>query len=148
MSVPKSPTNEQVPADLVARPRAERSDRLARMARPKLVAKANEFFETCDGSDASFGAFTNTHSRFVLAVRRQKPVSESLGISFVTCVYLAGPTAWTNMQLRCTSLEDADGALLYEIADRAVGFIVRCDTIIVPTYDLTFAHEWHRQLAD
>jgi hypothetical protein len=118
------------------------------MARPKLVAKANDFFETCDGSDASFGAFTNTHSRFVLAVRRQKPDSESLGISFVTCVYLAGPTAWTKMQLRCTSLEDADGALLYEIADRAVGFVVRCDTIVVPTYDLTFAHEWHRQLAD
>lgn len=111
------------------------------MARPRLIAKVNEFFETCDGSDASFGAFTNTHSRFVLAVRHQEPDGESLGISFVTCLYLAGPTAWTNLQLRCSFVEDADGALLYEVADRAVGFIVRCDTIVVPTHDLTFAHE-------
>lgn len=147
MSLPKSLSNEQMPADLVVRPRAERSARLARMARPRLVAKANEFFETCDGSYASFNAFTDTHTRFVLAIRRQKPESQTLGISFVTCLYLAGPTFWTNTQLRCTSVEDADGALLYEVADRAAGFIVRCDTIVIPTYDLTFAHEWHRQLA-
>lgn len=149
MSLPKPPHNEQavVPADLVVRPRAERLARLARLARPRLVAAANEFFETCDGSDASFGAFTDTHSRFVLAVRRQNRDSESFGVSFVTCLYLAGPTFWSNAQLRCTFLEDADGALLYEVADQAAGFIVRCDTIVVPTYDLTFAHEWHRQPA-
>jgi hypothetical protein len=118
------------------------------MARPRLVARANEFLETCDGSDASFGAFTDTHSRFVLAIRRRQPEGEALGISFVTCLYLAGPISWTNAQLRCTSVEDADGTLLYEVADRAAGFVVRCDSIVVPTYGLTFAHEWDRQLAD
>lgn len=117
------------------------------MARPRLVARANEFFETCDGAHAFFSGFTDTHSRFVLAVRRQSRDSESLGISFVTCLYLAGPTFWSNAQLRCMSFEDADGALLYEVADQAAGFIVRCDAIVVPTYDLTFAHEWNRQLA-
>lgn len=117
-----------------------------RIARLKLVARANEFFETCDGVDASFNAFTETHERFVLAIGKNHQ-SEAFGISFVSCVYLAGPTFWTRVQLRCKSIEDSDGELLYEVTDVAAGFVVRCDTIVIPTYDLTFACEWSRQLA-
>ena len=149
MTVAKPPLDTQAAAPplLVVRPRAERVARLAKMARPKLVARANEFFKTCDGSDATFNGYTETHSRFILAVRPTGRSSESFGISFVTCLYLAGPTFWSNAQLRCKAVEDSDGALLYEIADQAVGFTVRCDTIVVPAYGLTFAHEWSRQLA-
>jgi hypothetical protein len=149
MSVPELTISEQARAtsDLVIRPRAERAARLARLARPKLVASANQFFETCDGAHASFNAFIDTHSRFILAIYRQDRDSESFGISFVTCLYLAGPISWSHAQLRCRSCEDADGTLLYEVADEAVGFVVRCDTIVVPTYDLAFAHEWSRELA-
>lgn len=63
MSLPEqSPAEraEAIPA-LAIRPRPERAERLARMARPKLVARANEFFETCDGANASFNSFTETH---------------------------------------------------------------------------------------
>ncbi len=111
------------------------------MARPKLVARANEFFETCDGADASFNAFTETHGRFILAIRPRSGQRETFGISFVTCLYLAGPTFWSNAQLRCRALKDSEGGLLYEVGDEAAGFVVRCDTIVVPTHDLAFAYE-------
>jgi hypothetical protein len=127
--------------------RPERADRLAKMARPKLVARANEFFETCDGADASFNGFTETHCRFILAIRPRSGQREAFGISFVTCLYLSGPTFWSNAQLRCRSLEDSDGGLMYEVVDEAAGFVVRCDTIVVPTYDLMFAYELPRQFA-
>jgi len=149
MSLPELPPDAQAePTSTPAtRPRPERADRLARIARPKLIARANEFFETCDGADASFNAFTETHGRFVLAIRPRSGQREEFGISFVACLYLAGPTFWSNAQLRCNSLEDSDGGLLYEVADEAAGFVVRCDTIVVPTHDLMFAYEWSRQLA-
>lgn len=117
------------------------------MARPKPVGRANEFFQACDGADASFDAFTETHGRFILAIRPKDHQSEAFGIWFVTCLYLAGPTFWSNAQLRCRSLEESDGGLLYEVADEAAGFVVRCDSIVVPTHGLTFAKEWSRQLA-
>lgn len=137
MSPPESPPYARV--DLAVRPRAERADRLARTTRPKLVGRANDFLEACDGADASFNAFTETHGRFVLGIGKSRQ-REAFGISFVTCVYLAGPTFWTNVQLRCKSIEDSESGLLYEVTDMAAGFVVRCDTIVVPTYDLTFAY--------
>ena len=85
-------------------------------------------------------------SREAGAIQKNRD-KESFGISFVPCTYLAGSTSWSNAQLRCKSLEDDDGTLLYEVTDEAAGFVVRCDTIVVPTYDLTFAREWSRELA-
>lgn len=137
---------EAIPA-LAIRPRPERAERLARMARPKLVARANEFFETCDGANASFNAFTETHGRFVLAIHPTDREHKTFGISFVACLYLAGPTFWNNAQLRCRSLDDPNSGLLYEVADEAARFVVRCDSIVVPTLDLTFAYEWSLDLA-
>lgn len=143
MSDPESPLNEQAQAilGLIVRPRSERAARIARLARPKLIARANEFLETCDGACASFNSFAEAHQRFILAISKKSEPSRAFGISFVTCLYLAGPTSWNNIRLRCTSLEDADGHLLYEISDVAAGFVVRSDSIVIPAYDLTFAYE-------
>ena len=141
-------TKADDPTSLKIRPRSERNARLARIARPRLVDRANKFFETYDGSHASFNAFTETHERFILAIRPEGRPADALGVSFVTCMYLAGPTFWSGMRLRCKSVEDINGALMYEVADLAAGFVVRCATIVSPTHNLTFADEWSRELAD
>lgn len=149
MSNPELQANEQTQAStgLTVRPRPERDLRIARLVRPKLVARANAFFETCDGARASFNGFTNTHQRFTLEISEGHGTKDAFGIWFVTCLYLAGRTSWSDLRLRCTSIDDAGSNLLYEIADVAAGFVVRCDSIVVPTHDLTFAHEWSRKLA-
>lgn len=137
MSILESPSGSQ--EGLVIRPRSERRRRLAMIQQPKLVAKADEFFQSCDGEYASFNAFTETHLRFILKISRTQQ-SEKFGISFAPCLYLAGPTFWSNARLRCKSIEDSEGQILFEVADEAVGFVVRCGAIIVPTFNLTLAY--------
>ncbi len=95
---------------------------------PKTIEAANKFLATLDGANVSFNDFVCSHQRFVLAIA-PIPTGEAFGLSFPSCLFLAGPTAWGNAKLRCKEVF-VDGFSCYETEDQVAGFVVRSASIV------------------
>jgi hypothetical protein len=95
-----------------------------------------EFLKALDGSSVRFNSYHASHDRFILEV---KPANgEAFGVHFAPCLYIAGPTSWENVRLRC-GLVQVDGHFLYETRDEQAGFVVRSASIV--TEEITFGIE-------
>jgi hypothetical protein len=94
----------------------------------RTIEAANEFLAKWDGADVEFNGFTPSHQRFILSVT-PVPIGLPFGISFPTCLYLSGPTSWSNARLRCVEVI-VDGYPCYETSDKAADFVVRSGSIV------------------
>jgi len=88
-------------------------------------------FKKWRGSDASINSYRDDHDRLVIALERPENRHEFVGICFTYCVFISGPTRWKSCDLKCKTIDIADGDAGFEIWDEASGFVLRCVGAIV-----------------
>lgn len=97
----------------------------------KDLDKLNSYFEQWRGSDVYFGQYIYTEDRLIIVFERLENSRERIGISFLQCRYISGPTRWSDGNFECRLHELPEGEIGFETRDAGGGFVLRCAGPIV-----------------
>lgn len=97
----------------------------------RTMEKLAAFLEQWSGSSAAFCDYTESHDRFSIALRRRDGSGDCTAIHFTNCLYICGPTRWTDCELKVKAIEVEEGVIGFEVADVRGGFVTRCGGITV-----------------
>ena len=77
------------------------------------------------GGSARFNAYRGDHDRLHLVLTHPTAQQEPVGLKFLACTYVAGPTSWRAVDLIVREAPLENGSPDYEVRDTAAGFVVR-----------------------
>jgi len=77
------------------------------------------------GGSARFNAYRSDQGRLCLALTHPTARQGPVGLNFLVCTYVAGPTSWHAVDLIVREAPLEDGSPGYEVRDTVAGFVVR-----------------------
>lgn len=97
----------------------------------KDLDKLNTYLGRWRGANASFGSYVDTEDRLIIVFERPENAREYIGICFLQCLFISGPTRWAKCNLKCQFCELEDGNVGFEVRDVGSGFALKCAGPIV-----------------
>lgn len=94
--------------------------------RQRDLIKLNVFFSQWQGASAFMNRYVDDHDRLTIGLTRTGAPAESIGVSFMNCFFISGPTRWNSAQLICEVYGREDGYVGLEVQDARSGFVLRC----------------------
>ena len=93
--------------------------------------KVNAYLAKWIGANACINTYKYDCDRLVIGLIRPDNPLDLVGISFLYCEYIAGPTRWTNSNLQCELFKFKDNQIGVELKDSVNNFLLRCAGPIV-----------------
>ena len=92
----------------------------------KQLNKINNELAEWDGTDASLNMYFEDFDRLVIGFKGPKNIWDVRGFCFAGCIYICGPTKWSNCKLRCHFGILRDGGSGIEVRDENNEFLLEC----------------------
>lgn len=91
----------------------------------KNLEKLNVLLANWRGANAFLNTYCDDFERLVIAFKQPVPFGDTIGICFNNCVFLSGPTRWSDCDLQCQVIQLPDGGKGVEARDEKGGFVLR-----------------------
>jgi hypothetical protein len=99
--------------------------------RQNYLDKINVYFEKWRGSNAFINSYSDENERLTIGFKQPGVPSNIFGMCFLHCIFLSGPTRWSNCDIRCRFFELIDGEIGFEIFDERGKFLLQCGGPVV-----------------
>lgn len=104
--------------------------------------KLNAYLHRWQGATASFNYYVgDSDDRLTIVLERADNPRERIGVSFMHCLFLSGPTRWPQCDLQCEAWTLPDGWIGFEVRDAGSEFLLRCaGPVVVGDSELIVPH--------